>query len=72
MHDLMFGTIQAILTDDLGLVKKPLGPQAVVNRPKQERVECSSAFLDFIWRQSLAVLNNIETMDKSAISFPHP
>jgi hypothetical protein len=34
MHDLMLGTIQAILTDDLGLVKKSLGPQAVVNRPK--------------------------------------
>jgi hypothetical protein len=31
MHGLMFGTVQAILTDDLGLVKSlPAGPQAVV------------------------------------------
>jgi hypothetical protein len=35
MHGLMFGTVRAILTDNLGLVKSPLqDPQAVVNRLK--------------------------------------
>ncbi len=35
-------------------------------------MECSNAFLDLIRRQSLAVLNNIVTMDESAVLFHTP
>jgi hypothetical protein len=69
MHGLMFGT-GAILTDNLGLVKK--SARWVPSDQKTERVDCINAFLDLIRWQSLAVLNNIITKDESAISFHTP
>ncbi len=74
MHGLTFGTVQAILTDNLGLVKKSARwvPKLLSSEQKTERVDCSNAFLDLIRRQSLAVLNNIVTMDESAVSFHTP
>jgi hypothetical protein len=35
-------------------------------------MECSNAFLELIWRQLLAILNNIITMDESAVLFKSP
>jgi hypothetical protein len=75
MHGLTFGTVQAILTDDLGLVKKKSAcwvPKLLSTDQKKERAEYSNAFLDLIRQQSLTVLNNIITMDKSAVSFHTP
>jgi hypothetical protein len=74
MHGLTFGTVQAILTDDLGLVKESARwvPKLLSSEQKTERVDCSNPFLDLIRRQSLVVLNNIITMDESAVSFHTP
>jgi hypothetical protein len=70
MHGLTFGPVQAILTDDLGLVKKSARwvPKLLSTDQKKE----SNAFLDRIRRQLLAVLNNIVTMDGPAILFHTP
>jgi hypothetical protein len=73
-HGPRFGIIQAILTDNLGLVKKFACwvPRLLSTDQKNERVQCSNAFLDLIWQQSQAVLNNIVTMDVSAVLFHTP
>jgi hypothetical protein len=74
MYDLPFGTIQAILTDNLGLVMKSARwvPKLLSVAQKQEQVDCSRDFLKLLRWHSLAVLNNMVTMDESAVSFHAP
>jgi hypothetical protein len=68
------GTIHAILNDNLGLVKKSACwvPKLLSLAQKKERVDCSGDFLGLLRRHSLVVLNNIVTMDETAVSFHTP
>ncbi len=71
MHGLPIGTVHAILKEDLGLIKKSArwGPKLLSSEQKEERVAFSGDFLALLWQHSLALLNNIVTMDESVISF---
>jgi histone-lysine N-methyltransferase SETMAR len=73
MLDLTFATVQSVLTTDLGLIKKSarLVPKLLTTAPKDERVQRSEDFLQLLRKHSL-VLNNIVTMDESALSFHTP
>jgi histone-lysine N-methyltransferase SETMAR len=74
MLGLTFATVQSTLTVDLGLVKKSARwvPKLLSSDQKEERVRRSEDFLQLLWRRSLAVLDNIVTMDESAVSFQTP
>ena len=67
-------TIHRILKDDLGLVKKSARwvPKLLSDAQKKARVERCEEFLRLVRQQSKAVLNNIVTMDESAVSFHTP
>jgi hypothetical protein len=71
MLDLTFATVQSTLTVDLGLVKKSARwiPKLLSSDQKEERVKCSEDFLQLLRQRSLAVLDNIVTMDESTVSF---
>jgi hypothetical protein len=73
-HGLPIGTVHAILKEDLGLVKKSARwvPKLLSSEQKKERVASSRDFLALLRRHSLALLNNIVTMDESAVSFHTP
>jgi hypothetical protein len=73
-HGLQIGTVHAILKEDLGLVKKSACwvPKLLSSEQKKERVDLSGDFLALLRRHSLALLNNIVTMDESAVSFHTP
>ncbi len=74
MLDLTFAMVQSALTIDLGLVKKSTRwvPKLLTMVQKDERVQRSEDFLQLLWKHSLAALNNIVTMDESAVSFHTP
>jgi histone-lysine N-methyltransferase SETMAR len=74
MHGLPIGTVHAILKEDLGLVKKSAHwvPKLLSSEQKEERVASSGDFSVLLWRHSLVLLNNIVTMDESAVSFHTP
>jgi histone-lysine N-methyltransferase SETMAR len=69
-----YGTIRRILKEELGLTKKSARwvPKLLSNDQKQQRVDRCQEFVNIVWRQSKAVLNNIVTMDESAVSFHTP
>jgi AraC-like DNA-binding protein len=69
-----YGTIRRILKDELGLSKKSARwvPKLLSKDQKQQRVEKSQDFVKLVQRRSMAVLNNIVTMDESAVSFHTP
>jgi histone-lysine N-methyltransferase SETMAR len=70
-HGLPIGNVHAILKEDLGLVKKSAHwvPKLLSSKQKKERVDSKGDFLALLRRHSLALLNNIVTMDESAVSF---
>ncbi len=74
MLDLTFATVQSALTIDLGLVKKSARwvPKLLTTAQKDERVQRSEDFLQLLRKHSLAALNNIVTMDESAVSLHTP
>jgi histone-lysine N-methyltransferase SETMAR len=74
MLDLTFATVKSALTIDLGLVKKSARwvPKLLTTVKKDERVQRSEDFLQLLRKHSLAALNNIVTMDESAVSFHTP
>jgi DNA-binding transcriptional regulator YhcF (GntR family) len=74
MLDLTFATVQSALTIDLGLVKKSARwvPKLLTTVQKDERAQRSEDFLQLPRKHSLAALNNIVTMDESAVSFHTP
>ncbi len=74
MLGLTFATVQSTFTVDLGLVKKSARwvPKLLSTEQKEERVKRSEEFLQLLRRRSLAVLDNIVTMDESAVSFHTP
>jgi len=69
-----FTTTQRLLKDDLGLVKKSARwvPKLLSEGQKQDRVERCEEFMALCRRRSKAVLDNIVTMDESAVSFHTP
>ncbi len=73
-HGLPIGTVHTILKEDLGLVKKSARwvLKLLSSEQMEERVASSSDFLALLRRHSLALLNNIVTMDESAVSFHTP
>ena len=73
-HGLTYGTVSLILKQDLGLVKKSARwvPKLLSPEQKQLRVDLSDDFLKLLRRRSAALLNNIVTMDESAVSFHTP
>ena len=73
-HGVTKDTIFHILHDDLGLVKKSARwvPKLLNDEQKQERVRTCTEFLAMVQRRSLAMLDNIVTMDESAVSFHTP
>jgi hypothetical protein len=74
MLDHTFATVQSAITIDLGLIKKSARwvPKLLTTAQKDERVQWSEDFLQLLWKHSLAALNNIVTMDESAVSFHTP
>jgi AraC-like DNA-binding protein len=69
-----YRTIRRILKDELGLSKKSARwvPKLLSKDQKQQRVERCHDFVNLIQRRSMAVLNNIVTMNESAVSFHTP
>jgi hypothetical protein len=74
MLDLSFATIQSALTIDLGLVKKSARwvPKPLTTAQKDEQVQRNEDLFRLLRKHSLAALNNIVTMDDSAVSFHTP
>ncbi len=74
MLGLTFATVQSTLTVDLGLVKKSTRwvLKLLSSDQKEERVKRSEYFLQLLRQRSLAFLDNIVTMDESAVSFHTP
>jgi [histone H3]-lysine36 N-dimethyltransferase SETMAR len=67
-------TIHRTLRKDLNLSKKSARwvPKLLTDEMKMERVRTSEALLAMVRRRSLAVLDNVVTMDESAVSFHTP
>jgi histone-lysine N-methyltransferase SETMAR len=67
-------TVHDILHKDLGLVKKSArwAPRLLNADQKKERVRTCQKFLAAVQRRSMAMLDNIVTMDESAVSFHTP
>ncbi len=73
MLDLTCTTVQSILTLDRALEKSlPAGYPNCCPLQKEERVQCSEDFLQLLWQWSLAVLDNIVTMEEPGMSFNTP
>ena len=73
-HGVSYGTIVNILHEDLGLVKKSARwvPKLLSEAQKQERVRVCSQFVTAVHRKSLAMLDDIVTMDETMVSFHTP
>ena len=73
-HDLARSTIEVILKDDLGLVKKSARwvPKLLNQDQKEERQRCSILFNNKFNRKGLGFLNKIVTMDESMVAFHTP
>ncbi len=73
-HGVSKNTIHHTLKEDLNLSKKSARwvPKLLTEEMKKERVRASEAFLAMIHPRSMAMLENIVTMDESAVSFHTP
>ena len=73
-HGVSHGTIFNILSDDLGLVKKSARwvPKLLSAEQKLERVRISTSFIAAVRRRSLAMLDQIVTMDETLVSYHTP
>ena len=73
-HGVNKDAIFHILHDNLGLVKKSARwvPKLLNDDQKQERVRTCTEFLAMVQRRSKAMLDNILTIDESAVSFHTP
>jgi histone-lysine N-methyltransferase SETMAR len=67
-------TIHHALKEDLNLSRKSARwvPKLLTDKMKKERVRTSEAYLAMVRRRSKAILENIVTMDESAVSFHTP
>jgi hypothetical protein len=66
--------IHATLNEDLNLSKKSARwvPKLLSEETKNERVKTCEAFLQMVHHQALAMLDQIVTMDESAVAFHTP
>ena len=73
-HAVSIGTINTVLHRDLGLVKKSARwvPKLLDKDQKAERVRCSKKFLALATNKKINFLNNLVTMDESAVCFHTP
>jgi hypothetical protein len=73
-HGVSNGTMQRILRDDLGLVKKSARwvPKLLNEDQKQERVLTCKEFIATVQRHSMAMLDCIGTMDETMVSYHTP
>ncbi len=74
VHGVSTRTINATLHNDLNLSKKSARwvPKLLSNKMKKEQVRTSEEFLKMIRRHSMSMLDNIVTMDESAVFFHKP
>ncbi len=74
IHGVSTMTIHATLHDDLSLSKKSARwvPKFLSDDVKKERVRTSEEFLRMVRHHSMSMLDNIVTMDESAVSFHTP
>jgi histone-lysine N-methyltransferase SETMAR len=70
-HGVSKRTINLTLRHDLNLTKKSARwvPKLLTEEMKKERVRTSELFLAMVRRRSMSLLDNIVTMDESAVSF---
>ena len=73
-HGVSQGTIFNILHEDLGLSKKYARwvPKLLSDDQKEERVRTSTEFVAAVNRRSMAMLDNIVTMDETMVSYHTP
>ncbi len=73
-HNVSYGTMNKILLDDLGLVKKSARwvPKLLSDDQKKERVQTCTEFVAAVNRRSMAMLDRIVTMDKTMVSYHTP
>ncbi len=73
-HGVSKNTIHHTFKEDLNLSKKSARwvPKLLTEKMKKERVRTSEAFLAMVHCRSKAILENIVTMDESAVSFHTP
>jgi hypothetical protein len=66
--------IHATLNEDLNLSKKSARwvPKLLTEEMKNERVKMCEAFLQMVHHHALAILDQIVTMDESAVAFHTP
>jgi histone-lysine N-methyltransferase SETMAR len=69
-----YGTIQTILHVDLGLSKKSARwvPKLLSDEQKEERVRTCTEFVAAVNRRSMAMLDNIVTMDETMVCYHTP
>jgi predicted kinase len=70
-HGVLKITINLTLRHDLNLTKKSARwvPKLLMDNMKKERVRTREKFLAMVRRRSMSILDNIGTMDESAVSF---
>jgi hypothetical protein len=73
-HGVSFGTMHNILHVELGLVKKSAHwvPKLLSPEQKEERVWICTEFVAAVGRSSVAMLDQIITMDKTMVSYHTP
>jgi hypothetical protein len=73
-HGVSKRTINLTLRHDLNLTKKSARwvPKLLTDEMKKERVRTSELFLAMVRCHSMLLLDNIVTMDESAVSFHTP
>jgi histone-lysine N-methyltransferase SETMAR len=73
-HGVSYGTMHNILHKELGLVKKSARwvPKLLSEDQKKERVRICTDFVAAIHRRSMAMLDNIITMDETMVSYHTP
>jgi histone-lysine N-methyltransferase SETMAR len=74
VHGVSVYTVHSILHKDLGLEKKSARwvPKLLSSEQKEERVRTCSAFIAAVQRRSMAMLDNIVTMDETMVCHHTP
>ncbi len=73
-HGVSYGTMHNILHEELGLVKKSARwvPKLLSEDQKKERVRICTEFVTASHRRSMAIMDNIVTMDETMVSYHTP
>jgi histone-lysine N-methyltransferase SETMAR len=73
-HGVSYGTMHNILHQELGLVKKSARwlPKLLSEDQKKERVRICAEFIAAVHHRSMAMMDNIVTMDETMVSYHTP